>query len=206
MGLLAADLKRNDAITRHTVLEEASVPAIVDTFSHLRARADHWVAEENLPDSTMTVTMEVDARYVGQNYELSITVHSDVPEKEIIGFIRKGFEALHRQMYGYVDEGGVIQIITFRAEASATTPKLKFDKVAARSEPLESALIGQREVWFAEANGFVHCPVYDREKLFPGHEIEGPAVIEQMDTTTVVLDGMTAKVDPYLNLILEDSK
>ena len=58
-------------------------------------------------------------------------------------------------------------------------------------------------VWLAEAGDFVSCPVYDRDRLRPGNVIAGPAVVEQMDTTTVVLPGMTARVDPYLNLILE---
>jgi N-methylhydantoinase A len=49
----------------------------------------------------------------------------------------------------------------------------------------------------------VPCPVYDRDKLEPGNRFAGPAIVEQMDATTVVLPGMTARVDPYLNLVLE---
>ena len=58
-------------------------------------------------------------------------------------------------------------------------------------------------MWLAEAGGFVRCTVYDREKLGPGHRIAGPAVIEQMDATTLVLPGQRAVVDPSLNLIVE---
>jgi N-methylhydantoinase A len=65
------------------------------------------------------------------------------------------------------------------------------------------AIAAHRDVWLPEAEGFVRCPVYDREKLRPGHQFTGPAVVEQMDTTTVVLPGTTARVDPWLNLILE---
>jgi N-methylhydantoinase A len=54
-----------------------------------------------------------------------------------------------------------------------------------------------------EAGGFVACPVYDRDRLRAGNRIAGPAIIEQMDATTVVLPAMTARVEPYLNLILE---
>ena len=65
------------------------------------------------------------------------------------------------------------------------------------------AIVGQREVWLPEAGGFVACPVYDRDRLDAGNRIAGPAIVEQMDATTVVLPGMTARVEPYLNLILE---
>ena len=66
-----------------------------------------------------------------------------------------------------------------------------------------AAKIGAREVWMPEANGFVECPVYTREGLKPGNCIDGPAIVEQMDTTTVILPDMQATVDGYLNLILE---
>jgi N-methylhydantoinase A len=60
-----------------------------------------------------------------------------------------------------------------------------------------------RDVWLPEAGGFVACPVYDRDRLRAGNRIAGPAIVEQMDATTVVLPGMVARVEPYLNLILE---
>ena len=66
-----------------------------------------------------------------------------------------------------------------------------------------AALAGRRDVWLAEAGGFVSCPIYDRERLDAGNRFAGPAIVEQMDSTTVVLPGMTARVEPYLNLILE---
>ena len=73
---------------------------------------------------------------------------------------------------------------------------------AAGPDP-RSAEIGHREVWLRETGAFVSCPLYDREKLLPGNRIEGPAVIEQMDATTLIVPGASAAVDPYLNLLLE---
>ena len=58
-------------------------------------------------------------------------------------------------------------------------------------------------MWLPEAGGFVACPVYDRERLRAGNRFSGPAVVEQMDATTLVLPGMLATVEPYGNLILE---
>jgi N-methylhydantoinase A len=66
-----------------------------------------------------------------------------------------------------------------------------------------AAIVGRRDVWFAEAAGFVACPIYDRDKLDAGNRIAGPAIVEQMDATTVIPPAMTARVEPYLNLILE---
>ena len=66
-----------------------------------------------------------------------------------------------------------------------------------------AARTGSREVWLPEAGGWVTCPVYDRERLDAGNRIEGPAIVEQMDATTLILPGMTARVEPKLSLILE---
>jgi N-methylhydantoinase A len=65
-------------------------------------------------------------------------------------------------------------------------------------------MIGKRDVWLAEAGDFVTSPIYDRDKLGPGHRIAGPAIVEQMDATTVLLPGQRAAVDAYLNLIVEE--
>jgi len=66
-----------------------------------------------------------------------------------------------------------------------------------------AAEIGRREVWLRETGGFVSCQLYDREKLLAGNRIDGPAIVEQMDATTLIVPGATATVDPYLNLLLE---
>ena len=68
---------------------------------------------------------------------------------------------------------------------------------------MESRPARSRDVWFTESGSFVTCPVYAREELKACNRFSGPAIVEQMDATTVVLPGMTARVDPYLNLILE---
>jgi N-methylhydantoinase A len=65
------------------------------------------------------------------------------------------------------------------------------------------ALIERRPVWLPETGAFTPCPVYDRDRLEAGDHFAGPAIVEQMDATTFVPDGMTAKVDAWLNLILE---
>ena len=66
-----------------------------------------------------------------------------------------------------------------------------------------AAVIARRDVWLQEAGAFVACAVYDRDRLHAGNRIAGPAVIEQMDATTLVPPGMVARVEPYLSLLLE---
>ena len=98
-----------------------------------------------------------------------------------------------------------MQLVTFRAEAAGIVPKAEFQPRPPRGPDPSGAHIGTRRVWLPEAGGFADCPIYDRERLEPGNRIAGPAIVEQMDATTIVLPGMTARVEPYLSLILEAS-
>ena len=79
-----------------------------------------------------------------------------------------------------------IQAVTFRLEATGSVRAARLEKHAPAITKAELAVIGRRDVWMPEAGGRVETPVYDREKLGGGHSINGPAIIEQMDTTTVV--------------------
>ena len=108
-------------------------------------------------------------------------------------------------MYGFAAEGDPVQLITFRAEATGVVRKAAFQPQPEEGPDAAAAIVGQREVWMPGTDGFVACAVYDRDRLKAGNHIVGPAIVEQMDATTVVLPGMTARVEPYLNLILEAS-
>jgi len=108
-------------------------------------------------------------------------------------------------MYGFVAEDEPVQLVTFRVEASGVVSKASFQPQQDHGPDASSAIIGKRDVFMPEAGGFVACPVYDRDKMRAGNRLTGPAIIEQMDATTVVLPGMMAHVEPYLNIILEAS-
>jgi N-methylhydantoinase A len=93
--------------------------------------------------------------------------------------------------------------VTLRVEAAGLVNKAQFAPRPDAGPVCEAAIIGSRKVYMDEVKDFVPCPVYAREKLQAGNRISGPAIVEQMDTTTVILPDMQATVDPYLNLILE---
>lgn len=203
LGLLLTDLRANFATTRLATLGDAVVGDMADIFAGLEAQAGHWFAEEAVTAADRTLRRTADLRYHGQNYELSI----DVPEGPIttatIAALSEGFAQAHRRLYGFVAEGETVQLVTYRAEAVGFVRKAEFRPQADAGPDASAAIIGRRDVWFPESGGFVDCPIYDRNRLKSGNAFVGPAIIEQMDATTVVLPGMTATVEPYLNLILE---
>jgi N-methylhydantoinase A len=99
--------------------------------------------------------------------------------------------------------GEPVQIVTLRLEATGLVRKAELRAHPEAGPDASGAVIGQRAVWLPEARDFVTTPIYSREALAAGNRFAGPAIVEQMDATTVVPPGMTARVDAYLNLILE---
>ncbi|MFO1029258.1 MAG: hypothetical protein U1E70_29145, partial [Acetobacteraceae bacterium] len=121
----------------------------------------------------------------------------------VIAHLMVAFTAAHRRLYGFAAEDEPIQLVTFRVEASAIVPKATFTAEADAGPDASAAIIGSRSLWLPETGGATDCPVYDRIKLKAGNRLRGPAIVEQMDATTIVLPGWTARVEPFRNLILE---
>ena len=103
--------------------------------------------------------------------------------------------------YGYYNPDAPIQFVNFRSEAIGIVSKPKLAEVEEMTGPLENAVTSLRDVYFQET-GMVNCPVYDRSKLGMIDRIEGPCIVEQMDSTTVIPPEMWFHVDRYGNMII----
>jgi N-methylhydantoinase A len=203
LGLLMTDLQTNYAQTRLMPVTWETLGSMAQVFSDLDRRAQAWFTAENIPANDRRMSRTIDMRYAGQNYELPVPMPDNLEGDALLGALRESFEQAHKQMYGYTAPEEPMQAVTFRIEATGAVRQAELRDQPPATTPLESALMAKRDVWLAEASSFISCPVYDREKLGPGHRITGPAIVEQMDATTVLLPGQTATVDPYLNIIVE---
>ncbi len=203
MGLLLTDLRADFATTRLTTLGHAALDDMSGAFADLTRQAEGWFAAEHIGLTARRITRTVDMRYAGQNYEIAVPVPEGPVGPATLDALADGFARAHERLYGFVAEGEPVQLVTFRVEATGLVRKAEFRRLAERGPDAAAAMVGSREVWLAEEARFVTCPVYDRARLDAGNRIAGPAIVEQMDATTVVLPGMTARVDAYANLILE---
>jgi N-methylhydantoinase A len=144
-------------------------------------------------------------RYAGQNYELSVPLPNGDIGPRSLTTLADGFAAAHRRLYGFTADDEPVQLVTFRVEAVGLVPKATLTPKPLTGSNGARALIEYRPVWLPETGAFTRCPVYDRDRLEAGDSFAGPAIVEQMDATTFVPDGMAAKVDAWLNLILESA-
>lgn len=201
LGLLMSDLKTSFAATRPMALDEATPAALRAGFAALEAQAQDWFADEGAPKADRSTARAVDLRYAGQGHELTIPC-PDLAALDLVDHLRQAFDRAHETTYGYAIPDDTVQLTTLRLDAVARVPK-----VPLVAEPHASTALPDpethRAVWLPERGGWCDTPVFDRDGLAPGHVIPGPAIVEQMDSTTLILPGQTATVDFYLNLLIE---
>jgi N-methylhydantoinase A len=203
MGLLLADLRADFAMTRLMALSSAIIADVEAIVAELRRRCAAWFAEAGIAANARRVALSVDMRYAGQNYELSVPLGAGPLTAATIDGLAAGFAAAHQRLYGFIAEEEPMQLVTFRAEATGIVRKADVRASAVTGPDPVGAEFGRRDVWLRESGAFVSCPLYDRERLRAGNRIEGPAIVEQMDATTLIVPGATATVDRYLNLLLD---
>ena len=203
LGLLLSDLRTNYAQTRLMLATEDAIPRMSEAFEGLEKKATAWFDGEGITPGARAVRRTVDMRYAGQNYELPVVFPEDMSGPGLLKELVTRFERAHEQIYGYVSPEEPIQVVTFRLEAVGAVRRADIREHPRATTLAATALMGDRSVWLDETKAFVSCPVYDRERLAPGHQPVGPAIVEQMDATTLLLPGQVATVDAYLNLVIE---
>jgi N-methylhydantoinase A len=203
MGLLLADLRADFATTRLMPLSVAVIGEIETFAAELRRRCEAWFADLGIKPGARRIALSVDMRYSGQNYELSAPLPAGPVTEATIDGLASAFAATHERLYGFVAEDEPMQLVTFRAEAIGIVRKADLRPSADEGPDPRAARFGHRGVWLREERDFVSCPLYDRDRLGAGNRIEGPAVVEQMDATTLIVPGAVATVDPYQNLLME---
>ncbi|TVR76243.1 MAG: hydantoinase/oxoprolinase family protein [Sphaerobacteraceae bacterium] len=202
-GLLVADLRTDFSRTQVIPVTDESLEIINSSYSALEQEASTWFDREQLTGNERHTRRIADMRYVGQNYELPVPVPDGEVTGETLADLRLAFHQAHEQAYGYAADDEPIQLVTFRLEAFGVVSPPELDTLAA-GENLADALTDNRHVWMPEAGGWGNVPLYDRTKLGAGMVLQGPAIVEQMDSTTVILPDQRATVDRYGNLIIEE--
>ncbi len=190
-GLLTTDLKRDTAVTIMHRLD-ALEPAVVETTFAEREEAGRLELErEGIAGDAIEFARQIDLRYVGQSYELTIPAGDGLLER---------FHAEHDRTYGFAAPAEPVEVVSLRLTSVGriAKPPPRPLETGGSAEPKE-----RRSVYFAESGGYVDCPIYDRYALPAEAALVGPAIVEEFDSTTVVHPGYVARVDELGNLLIE---
>ncbi len=197
-GILLSDISLDFVRTMIVELGEASWREAIGVFEAMRADATRWLEGERVAPGDRGFRLMIDARYRGQNFEVPV----DVPELDPGGLaaFQARFRERHIQEYGYDVTGRAAEIVNCRLQAIGRVAKAPLEPIAGGSS-LGAAQIATRRVYCGSA-GWRDTPVYRRAALPVAKPIAGPAVIEEMSSTTIVLPGQSAVVDRLGNIIV----
>ena len=201
-GLLTTDLKYDFALTKLQRANKYDYNAMNLVFEDLEKSAQLRLSEDRVSLDRRVINRAVDLRYAGQGTELTVSFPQGLVTKETTQVAVKKFHDLHKQLYTFSDDNSPVEIINLRVQALGKSDHIG-PPLIMKSESIEPKTKSVRRV-VIDQTGYEDVSVFDRESLLNGHEILGPAIIDQLDSTTLILRDQKLKVDKFGNLLIRE--
>ena len=203
MGLLVTDIKHDYSVALIQRADLLDFEATTESFRRMRAEGEGALTREGVGPCEMVFLYQADMRYAGQSYELTIPLPGGGLAPERLTGVIDRFHREHERAYGFKADGEPVEFVALRLSAVGSISRPRTVELTSSGGDLAAALKTSRAVYFAEGGGPVDCPVYDRYRLQPDFELRGPAIVEEIDSTTVIHPDYCAVVDRYGNLLLQ---
>ncbi|HXF37209.1 MAG TPA: hydantoinase/oxoprolinase family protein, partial [Actinomycetota bacterium] len=193
-GLVATDLRIDESQTVLRALGPGSLDDVAAWYREAGRRIVARFREDGIPRSRVRLVASADCRYLGQGYELSVPIRGPGPAS--LARLRKDFHAIHARTYGHVNPEEEVELVTLRLSGLGALGRPEAITLPAGGpEPPREAVVERREVVLPGAGRRRRVTVLRRELLRARNRIQGPAIVEEMDSTTVILPGQEARVD-----------
>jgi len=195
-GLLAVDWRSDHIVTRVVQEDDIDPEAVGEIYAQLEAEARETLIRDGLDASSHRYVREADVRYAGQSMEVRVAAPAGEFNAAAAQQLAEAFHASHERTFGYAYRGTQkIEIVNFCLSGFGTIERPTLPKLDSSLTDAEAARKTNRQVYFE--GGHQDTPIYDRPHLPAGVRIEGPAVIEEFGSTTVVFPGQHATVDAH---------
>ena len=182
-----------------TLLKDVDLESLKSDLVTLEAKASESLLNDGIAAEDLDVTYQVDLRYVGQAFQLTVDFTSEDLEKKGLELFIDKFDREHTQLFTFaLDEGH--EMVMLRAIVSAKNDPIPELKTAVSGGSLDSAKLADTQFYYEGKNH--DAVIYDRGKLSTGLEVPGPAIINEMDSTTVILPGYVVRIDKVGNLLI----
>lgn len=203
MGLLQTDVKHHYLQSRMGPLNSVPADELNRLFAILEERALKEAQQEGFDGKSVELYRHLDLRYPFQGYELTIECASGPFTDEERAAVRKRFDRRHEEVYGTCAPGEMPEIVNVRVTSICRVAKLNLPELPRATQPAKP--VGSRPVLFPEIGRYIDTPIYRRDTLGAGATIDGPAIVEQLDSTTVILPGQRAEVERFGNIIVVEA-
>jgi N-methylhydantoinase A len=203
VGLLVANTRHDYVTTMAKSQEDLVAEEVLAAFKALEAQGRAQLKAQNVPDELIEIQWSADIRYAGQSYELNtpVTRKGTLTQTDLDEVIER-FHRLHYRIYAYGSSEERVEFINLRVGAIGKVPEVTFIRRERAGRDPRAASKGSRSVYYP-AHGFMDTPVYERELLQPGNVINGPCLVEEIASTSVLTPGAKGTVDEVGNIIIE---
>ena len=203
LGFLTAPAAFEFARTFIAKLGQESMAKLDEVYEELEAEGRAVLAEAGVGEAEMSFVRQADLRHVGQGHEIVVTLPYDkLAEVDLDEELRPRFYSRYEEIYGHAHYHLALEITTCRLTASGPRPQVSLPEREAEPAGAGFALKGHRQAYFADLGGFVETAIYDHYKLGAGTTFEGPAIVEEIDSTAVIGPNTSVSVDHFANLIV----
>ena len=175
-----------------------------ETVDSLISQADEWLDNEGVSEEDKHFDLYADCRYYLQNIQIPCRFEYDELKGEDSTFIRSRFEDTHKQRYNFELPDSPLEIATLRVVGRGTIAGVTLtESENGTGDDASGAVMRTDEAYFG--GEWMASPIYDRNGLRPGNVVEGPAIVQQDDTTTVIEPGYRGAVDRFGNILIEEA-
>ena len=205
MGLIATDMVYEYAATTYQRLSKLDAAALQRRFEELEEQAAKQFEDDGIPSDRVVIQRIVEARYLGQGYELRVDVASGDIDDAWVERVRADFHDIHEREFTRRFEDSDIEIPNIRVRGIGLMPAFTTPELETGGESPEAGLRHEGGAWFLVDRSLesVATRYYDRAALRAGNRLEGPAIVNQYDSTTVIPPGLTARVDRFGNIVID---
>jgi N-methylhydantoinase A len=200
IGLLMSDVKHDYVRSKMAPLSELTPEEMNGIFEPLAAQAIAELHGDGFARDRIRIERSLDMRYAGQGYEIAVPCPAEPLPVTDLKELRIGFDQQHRSMFGHMAPEEPVEVVSYRVRGVGLMPPVELPKFERTGTAVKDAWRGSRRACFDGAP--FDCPIYERERLDVGSSMSGPAVLEQLDCTTVIRPGQVARVDEWKNLIV----
>jgi len=200
IGLIVSDFE-HEYLQSLVVTRDAADPSAIEAvIQDMIEKAKDELAAEGVSASDRSFEASIDVRYTGQSHYMNVALENNAVSERDLEELTSRFEQAHQDQFGFTDDIHQIELVNVRltARGEIDTPEIRPADPA--SEPVSSARRGTRPVVTA-VDESIQTPYYEGDALAPGHQINGPAVIEEQNSTIWLPPNFDAEVDKYTNII-----
>ena len=204
LGCLTAPLSLEDVRSLPGSLENFNSEDVNNIFRNMETSGLKLMKQAGVPEEQVELVRSADMRLKGQIHEINVPISPGELDRSKIEQIEADFHAIYQEFYSRRNLNIPIEVQNWRSLARGPQPTVNLhQEEVSDNVDLRGALKGTRKAYFRDSGGYVDCPIYDRYKLTAGSRIDGPAIIEEQESTAVMSPRDSVSVDRWLNLVFK---